>query len=93
MEGLLPTVISKMVTRLARHYDQGERQSDAAIHWDTIRSVLLKAFANKGAQGFSDKDLLRLVHQGSRKTRFEQCEDSTKFLGFFFEQFMDTLVE
>ena len=35
--------VSKMVTRMVRHYDEDERQSDASMHWDTIRPVLLKA--------------------------------------------------
>ena len=42
--------VSKMVTRRVRHYDQDERQSDAALHWDTTMPVLLKAFAQHGAQ-------------------------------------------
>ena len=53
--GSLPTAVSKMVTRLVRQYDQDERQSDAAIHWNTMRLVLLKAFAKQGARDFSDK--------------------------------------
>ena len=43
--GSLSTAISQVVTRSVRHYDQEERQSDAAVHWDTIRPKLLKAFA------------------------------------------------
>ena len=35
--GALPTAVSKTVTRLVRHYDQDERQPDAAIHWDAIK--------------------------------------------------------
>ena len=37
--GSLSTAISKMVTRLVRHYDQEERQCVAAVHWDAIESV------------------------------------------------------
>ena len=58
-----------MVTRMVRHYDQDERQSDASMHWDTIRPVLLKAFAKHGARDFSEKYWLRLIHEGSSKTR------------------------
>ena len=79
----LPTAVSKMVTRLVRHYDQDERQPDAALHWDTIRPLLLKAFAKHGARDFSEKDWLRLNHQGSSKTRFEYCEDSNISLAYF----------
>ena len=82
--GGAPSVqVSKMVTRLARHYDQDERQSDAAVHWDTMRSVLLKAFAKHGARDFSEKLWLRLIHEGSSKTRVEYCEDSKISLAYF----------
>ena len=43
--GALSIAVFKMVTRMVRHYDQDERQSDPTLHWDTIRPVLLKAFA------------------------------------------------
>ena len=49
------------------------RQSDAAFHWDAIMTVLLEAFAKPGARDFSEIDWLRLVHEGSSKTRFEYC--------------------
>ena len=45
-------LVCKMVTRMVRHYDQEKRQSDAALHRDTIRLVLLKAFAKHGAPDF-----------------------------------------
>ena len=68
---------------MVRHCDQDERQSDAALHWDTIRPVLLKAFAKLGAQNFSQKLWLRLIHEGSSKTRFEYCEGSRNSLAYF----------
>ena len=46
--GTLPKVVSEMITRMIRHYDQDERQRDAALHWDTTRSVLLKVFGEHG---------------------------------------------
>ena len=79
----LSTAISKLVTRLVRHYDQEERQTDAAVHWDTIRPKLLRAFADRGARFVSEKDWLRHIHERSNKTRFEFCEDSPKFLDLF----------
>ena len=88
--GALPTAVSKMVTRLVRRYDQDERQPDAAIHWDAIKLVLMKAFAKQGARDFSDEDWLRHIHQGSSKTRFEYCEDSKNSSASLFT---DTLVE
>ena len=37
--GAVSIQFSRMVTRMVRHYDQDERQSDASMHWDTIRPV------------------------------------------------------
>ena len=78
--GSLSTAISKKVTRLVRHFDQEERQSDAAVHWDTTRPKLLRAFADRGARDFSETDWLRHIHDVSNKTRFEHCEGSKKSL-------------
>ena len=58
-----------------RHYDQDARQRDAALHWDAMELVLLKAFAKQGARDFSDQEWRRLNHQGSSKTRFEYWND------------------
>ena len=41
---------------MSRHYDQEERDSDGAVHWDTVRSVLLKEFGSRGGPNFSDRD-------------------------------------
>ena len=79
----ISTAISKMVTRFVCQNDQEERQSDAAVHWDTMRPELLRAFADRWAQGFSEKDWLRHTHQGSNKTRFEYREDYQNSLTCF----------
>ena len=81
--GALPTAVSKMVARLVRHYDQDERQPDAAIHWEAMKPVLLKAFEKQGARDFSDEEWLRLVHEGCSKTRFEFCKDFKNSLAYF----------
>ena len=81
--GSLSTAISRMVTRLVPRYDQYERQSDAALHWDTIRPKLLRAFADRGARYFSETDWLRHIDDGSNKTRFGYCEDSINSLTYF----------
>ena len=66
---------------MVRHHDRDERQSDAALHRDTMRPVV-KAFAKHGARDFSENHWLRLIHEGSNKTRFEICEDSKNSLAF-----------
>ena len=81
--GALSIAVSKMVTRMVRHDDQDERQSDAAHHWDMRRPVLLKAFAKHGARDFSEKHWLRLTREGSSQTRFEYCQDSKNSLACF----------
>ena len=48
------------------------------MHWDTIRPVLLKAFAKQGAH-FSEKYWIRFVHQGSSKTRVEYSKNSLAY--------------
>ena len=80
--GAFSKAVSKMVTRRVRHYDQDERQSDAALHWDTTRPVLLKVFAKHGAREISEKHWFRLVCEGSSKTRVEYCEDSKNSLAY-----------
>ena len=39
--GYLAVAVSKMVTKMPRHYDQDERQPGGSRHWDRIRPVLL----------------------------------------------------
>ena len=68
--------ISKMVTTMLRHFDQEERRLDGSRHWDSIKPVLMKAFAHEGAQDFDDGFCLRLIHDGSTKKRLEHCQDT-----------------
>ena len=67
--GALSIAVSNMVTRMVRHYDQDERQTDAALHWNAIRTVVQKAFAKHGARDCSDQHWVRLIHQGTSKTK------------------------
>ena len=64
----LSSAISKTVAKLVRHFDQDERQTDAAVHWDSIRPVLLKAFADMGASEFSEQEWIQHIHKGSFKS-------------------------
>ena len=64
----LSTAISKVVIRLVRHKDQEERETDGAVHWNTMSPKLLKAFEDKGARKFSDKEWLQHIYEGSNKT-------------------------
>ena len=70
----LSTAISKLVMRLVRHFEQDERETDGAVHWNTMSS--LKAFEDNGARKFSDKGLLQHIYGGSNKTRLEYCVNS-----------------
>ena len=53
--GALSIQVSKMVTRMVRHYDQDERQSDASMDWDSIRPVLLNSVCKTWSTRFSEK--------------------------------------
>ena len=33
----LPTRVSKMFTKMVRHYDQDEREEDGSYHWETVK--------------------------------------------------------
>ena len=70
--------LSKLVTKIIRHHDQDEREQDGSYHWDTVRSVLLKAFAQRGAGEFSDNQWIHLIHEGSSKKRVEYFLDNKK---------------
>ena len=72
----LKTAISKFVMKLLRHCDQEERDSDGAMHWDSIHSRLLKVLGTRMGPNCSQRDWLRAVHEGSNKTRFEYCKNS-----------------
>ena len=76
----LLATISKLVVRLVRHYDQEERETDGAVHWDTMNPKLLRAFGHQGTRYVSEKDWLRHIFEGSNKTRFEYCLNSKHFL-------------
>ena len=62
--------------RLVRHYDVDERETDGAVLWNTMTPKLLKAFEDKVARKFSDKEWLQHIDEGSNKTRSENSESS-----------------
>ena len=57
---------------MVRHYDQDERQRDVSRHRDTMKPVLMKSFAHKGARDFDDGYWLRLVNEGSTEKRLDR---------------------
>ena len=69
-----------MVTKMIRHHDQDEREQDGSYHWDTVRLVLLKAFAQKGAGTFSNNQWIHMIHEGSSRKIVEHCLDNKKSL-------------
>ena len=77
----MAVAVSMMVTKMLRHYDQDERQTDGSRHWDTIKPVLLKAFAQDGARDFEEGFWLHLIHEGSNKERIEYCKDNNGMAG------------
>ena len=72
--GYLATAVSKMVTKILRHCDQEESQTDGSRRWDTIRPRFVRAFAREEARDFDDGYWLMLFHEGSNKMRIEYCK-------------------
>ena len=61
--------------------DQEERETDGAVHWDTINPTLLRACGHQGARDLSEKNWLQHIYdEGSNKTRFEYCVKSKNSL-------------
>ena len=52
----LQAEITKLVMRLARRYGQDERETDGAVHWNSMGPKLRRAFQKAGGQKFSDSD-------------------------------------
>ena len=40
-------------------FDQEDRETDGAVHWDTINPKLLRAFGYQGARYISERDWLQ----------------------------------
>ena len=59
--------------RLVRRYVQDERESDGAVHGNSMVPKLRKAFQKSGGRKVSDTDWLQHIHQGSNKMRFHCC--------------------
>ena len=70
---------SKLFLRLVRHCDQDERETDGAVHWNSMVPKLRKAFRKSGGRKFLGSDWLQHIHKESNKT---YCMDSRNFLLF-----------
>ena len=68
----------RKITKMVRHYDQDEREQDGSHHRETVRSLLLSAFAQDRAKWFSDKYWFHLIQQHRSKTRIECCLDNKR---------------
>ena len=72
----LQAEISKLVVRLVLRFDQDERETDGAVHWNSMGLKLRNAFQKSGGRKFSDVDWLQHIFQGSSKMRFKYCQNS-----------------
>ena len=64
--------------RLVRHQD--ERETDGAVHRNSMGPKLRNAFQKSGGRKFSDTDWLQHIYQGSNKMRFQYCMNSPNSL-------------
>ena len=62
-----------MVTKILRHYDQEERQTDGSRHLDTISPVLLRAFAEEGLRD-SDEGLWLHLSKRPKNNNGSLCD-------------------
>ena len=72
----LQAEISIYVMRLVRDYDQDERETDGAVHLNSMIPKLRKAFQKSGGRKFSDTDWIEHIYEGSNKVRFQYCTNS-----------------
>ena len=68
--------------KLLRHFDQDERETDAAVHGDTIRPELLRGFWENDAEEFKYSESIDHIHKGSNEVRFKYCEASQESLAY-----------
>ena len=83
MMDTLSNEISKLVMRLVPHYDQDERETDGAVHWNSMVPKLQKAFQKSRGTKFSDTDWPQHIYQGSNKMRFQYCMNCKNSLLYF----------
>ena len=91
---LRPRGIGKLFLSFLRMEElcQQRSQSDAAVHWGTTRTVLLKASENHGARDFPDQQWLQFTREGTAR----QDSSTVRILNIPWltsEQFKDTRVE
>ena len=77
--GALPTAVSKMVTRMVRHYDQDERQPDAAIQWAGTAESVRKT----GSTRFLRQNSASTFIKEAARRGFQYGEDSKNSLASF----------
>ena len=88
----LQAEISKLVTRLVRHFAKDERESGGPVHWNSMGPKLRKACQKAGGQKSSDTDWLQHIYEASNKMRFQYCMNSKKIYCCRFVPFKDPLV-
>ena len=72
---------SRMTSKMVRHFDQEELQTDAAVYWDWLKSVLVKGFRRNGAENFSYSEWIVHIQQERNKVRFRYCENFSERFG------------
>ena len=58
----------KLVMKLVRHYDQHDRETDGAVHLNSMGPKLPTAFQKAGGQKFSDSDWVQYICERSNRT-------------------------
>ena len=70
------TQVSKFVSKLVRHENSRERETDGAIHWKFKSPKLRFKFRSDGGSNFTDRDWINFIWKGSNRTKFQYCQNS-----------------
>ena len=57
-----------------------ERETDGAVHWNSMGPTLRQAFQKAGGQTLSVSDWLQYIYKGCNKTWFQYCKNSGHIL-------------
>ena len=60
--------VLKFVSKLVRHENSRERDTEGAIHWNSKSPKLQSGLQRDGGINFTDKDWIRFIWKGCNKT-------------------------
>ena len=74
------SILTKLVTKVVRHLNLADRETNGAVHWKSMCPKLRRAFQKEDGHTFSDSDWFTFIHIRSYQTRFLFCKNSNNVL-------------